>query len=196
MAKRKKYLTSVATSEDERTVRTAEGTAMYAFVFRPFKSKKRSADKQDPKYSIQLIIPKEHDVKALRRALRLAGEDMFGSSFKLGSPKYKCALQDGDALADENPIYEGCWVIQAKSKDKPGIVDRFREPIDDETDFYSGCVARISVWAYAYNNEQKGVGFILNNVQKLADGTRLSGRASAEEDFEDDDDATNNDDED
>ena len=188
MAKRTKFLEAVTTSEDEKTVRTCEGIAMYAFVFRPYTGKSRNSEKkQDPKYSIQLVIPKANDIRAIRRALRLAGEEKFGTNFKLNSNKFKVALHDGDTMAADNPVYEDCWVIQAKSKDKPGIVDRFREPIDDETEFYSGCICRISVRAYAYDTESKGVGFLLNNIQKLADGERLSGRASAEEDFEDSD---------
>ena len=82
---------------------------------------------------------------------------------------------------------EGCVFINASSLQKPGLVDRQRQDIIDETEFYPGCYARATLRAFAYdNNGNKGVAFGLNNVQKLRDGDPLGGRTRAQDDFADD----------
>ena len=62
--------------------------------------------------------------------------------------------------------------VNANSDNRPGIVDINLNPIIEREDFYSGCYGRASINFY-----------VLNNLQKLADGERLSGGSSAEEDF-------------
>ena len=48
----------------------------------------------------------------------------------------------------------------------------------------SGVKGRASISFYAYNvNGNRGVACGLNNLQKLADGTPLGGKARAEDDF-------------
>lgn len=80
--------------------------------------------------------------------------------------------------------------INAKSKTKPGIVDAACNPIlNPEEEIYSGMYGRASINFYCYNTGMsKGIACGLNNVQKIADGERLGGRASAESDFKDEDD--------
>lgn len=74
--------------------------------------------------------------------------------------------------------------VNANSDNRPGIVDINLNPIIEKEDFYSGCYGRASINFYAFNtNGNKGVACGLNNLQKLADGERLSGGSSAEEDF-------------
>ncbi len=76
--------------------------------------------------------------------------------------------------------------VSAKSKSKPGIVDSDRETIIDQSEFYSGCFARATVSAYAYDYMgNKGVSFNLLNVQKLDDGEPFSARSRPEDDFAD-----------
>jgi hypothetical protein len=54
----------------------------------------------------------------------------------------------------------------------------------DKSEVYSGCYARVSINLYPFNVDgNKGIAAGLNNVQKLADGDALSGRARAEDDF-------------
>lgn len=54
-----------------------------------------------------------------------------------------------------------------------------------ENDVYSGCYARVSLNFYAFNtNGNKGIACGLGNIQKVDDGERLGGGASAEEDFD------------
>jgi hypothetical protein len=66
--------------------------------------------------------------------------------------------------------------FKATEKYKPGVVDANVKDIIEPREFYSGCYARASVRAYVYDNKgNRGVGFGLNNVQKLRDGEPLGG---------------------
>jgi hypothetical protein len=80
-------------------------------------------------------------------------------------------------------------MITAKSKSRPGIVDADVQPITDQMDFYPGCTCRASVVPFAFDKKgSKGVTFLLNNIQKLKDGTRLDGKMKAEDEFDSADD--------
>lgn len=186
-------------SKSSAAVITPTGIASYAFVWKPQPSMNPG---QDPKYSITLIVPKKADLSALRKAVNVAGKKKFGDKFQTMVDRNKCSLpfRDGDEEREGDPLYKGKIFFSAKSGQKPGIVDEDRNPIEDEFDFYSGCKCRISVYAYGYDvNGNKGVAFALNNIQKLGDGERLSGRRAAEEEFDDadsDDDSDDDEDED
>lgn len=161
----------------------------YANVFTP----KAPAEGAEAKYSVTLLIPKSDKttlakVKAACEAARLGSAEKFGNKV----PKsLKLPYHDGDGEkpngGEYGPECKGHYVINTTSKQKPGVVDRDREPILDSTDFYSGCYGRASVNFYAYNvNGNKGIAAGLNHVQKLADGDPLGGRSRAEDDFDDD----------
>ena len=64
-------------------------------------------------------------------------------------------------------------------------MDKARNPILSRSEVYSGAYARVSVNFYAFNaNGNRGVAAGLGNIQFVKDGDRLSGRASAEADFD------------
>lgn len=162
----------------------------YAHVFKPTSV---HPDKPDTlKYSAVLLIPKSNKelVKILKSAMNAAVE--IGIETKWGNKKpanLKLPLRDGDSEADldKNPEYAGHYFISAKSDTKPGIVDKEKEPLTSDDEFYSGCFARFSIKFYPFNTAgNKGVGVQLNHLQKVKDGERLGGRASVDEDFSDD----------
>lgn len=159
------------------TVITPAAIASYAYVWKPRPSLKPGGE---PQYSITLVFPKGTDLTPLRNAAKLAATRMFGATM----PKnMKVPFRKGEEISDD-AMFRGATVITARTNQKPGIVDRNTQPILDEMDFYSGCKCRASVYAFAYDQQgSKGVSFLLNNLQKLADGTRLSGRRPAEEEF-------------
>lgn len=164
---------------------TPVGIASYAFVW---KAQPSMNPGQDPKFSITLIVPKKADLSELKDAVNKAGEKKFGSNYQklLKTGKINLPFRDGDEEREGDPLYEGKVFFSAKSTTKPGIVDAERNPIEDEFDFYSGCKCRLSVYPFGFDvNGNKGVAFALNNVQKVGDGERLSGRRSPEEDFDD-----------
>jgi hypothetical protein len=96
-------------------------------------------------------------------------------------------LRDGDAEHPEDEAFAGCYFLNAKSNQKPAIVDINLNPILDKDELYSGCYGRVSINFFPYAvSGSSGIGVGLNNIQKVADGEPLSGRASADEDFSDD----------
>ena len=160
----------------------------YANVFEP-----KSINGGDAKYSVSLLIDKK-DKKTLDKieaAVQAAIEEGKGKWGGKIPKKLKLPLRDGDEERDDD-AYAGKMFLNANSSAKPGVVDEDLNPIMDADEFYSGCFGRASVNFYAFNsNGSVGIACGLNNLQKLADGDRLSGGASAEEDFgaiEDEDD--------
>ena len=99
-------------------------------------------------------------------------------------------MNDGTLRCEKYPEFAGNWYIVGKSVQKVGLVDNMKNVIIDENEFYAGCYARATVHAFAYGPTKAnatilpGVGFGLNNVQKLRDGDSFSGRSRAEDDFD------------
>ena len=148
----------------------------------------------DEKYSVSCLIPKS-DKKTLARiqkAVEAAKED--GKARKWSGkipPNLKLPLRDGDIDRPDDENYEDCYFLNASSKDAPQVVDRKVNPVLDPMMVYSGCYCNVSVNFYAFNaNGNRGVAAGLGNIQFVRDGERLSGKASADADFdalEDDD---------
>ena len=94
-------------------------------------------------------------------------------------------LRDGDIDRPDDENYQEHFFLNATSKDAPQVVDRHVQPILDPMMVYSGCYCNVSVNFYAFNaNGNRGVAAGLGNIQFVKDGDRLSGRASAEADFD------------
>ena len=148
----------------------------------------------DEKYSVSCLIPKS-DKKTLARiqkAVEAAKED--GKTRKWSGkipPNLKLPLRDGNIDRPDDENYEDCYFLNASSKDAPQVVDRKVNPVLDPMMVYSGCYCNVSVNFYAFNaNGNRGVAAGLGNIQFVRDGERLSGKASADADFdalEDDD---------
>ena len=148
----------------------------------------------DEKYSVSCLIPKS-DKKTLARiqkAVEAAKED--GKARKWSGkipPNLKLPLRDGDIDRPDDENYEDCYFLNASSKDAPQVVDRKVNPVLDPMMVYSGCYCNVSVNFYAFNaTGNRGVAAGLGNIQFVRDGERLSGKASADADFdalEDDD---------
>ena len=137
------------------------------------------------KYSASILIPKsdKDTVARFNKAFeetKQANAAFFGGSI----PKVlKGGLRDGDTEKDDQ-IYAGHYFFNANSNEKPGIVDQDVNPIMDKDQFYSGCYGRASITMYPYDaSGSKGIAFGLNNVQKLEDGEKFGGAASAAADF-------------
>lgn len=151
----------------------------------------------EPVYSVSLIISKDDTytldkVKAAIQAAYEEGANKLKGNGKVVPPfvSLRPVLRDGDIDKAGDEAYKNSYFINAKSKTKPGIVDVACNPIlNPEEEIYSGMYGRASINFYCYNTGMsKGIACGLNNVQKIADGERLGGRASAESDFKDEDD--------
>lgn len=165
--------------QDGLTVVSPPAIASYAFVWKARPSMKAG---KDPQFSITLVFPKGTDLTALRNAARLAATKKWGANLP---SNLKTPFRIGNRDRADDPLYKDAIFINARTNSKPGVVDQNVQPILNEMDFYSGCKCRASLYAMAYFQEgNKGVSFLLNNVQKLADGTRLSGRKPPEDEFD------------
>lgn len=176
----------MATPNSETKVITGKVRLSYVHVFEPF-----SQDpEQEKSYSVVLLIPKSDKttMKKLRKAEKAAAEAGINTKFSGKIPaNLSSIIHDGDEEADteRNPEYAGHYYMSVRSKTRPGVVDENVQEILDSTEVYSGCYARASINAFAYNTKgKKGVSFGLNHIQKLADGEFLGGRSRAEDDFE------------
>jgi len=167
------------TNESTTTVVTPEATASYAYVFEARPSLNPGGA---PEFSVVLVFDKDQDLSKLKAAARLAVTKKWGDK---APPGLRSPFRDGDADKPGDPTFAGKTFVTAKSKQRPGVVDQALRPIIDPMQFYSGCRCRASLYAFAYDTSgNKGVSFLLNNVQKLGEGTRLSGRRPAEQDFD------------
>lgn len=139
------------------------------------------------KYSVSAIIPKD-DTKTMDRihqAIEYAKENSIQKWGGRIPNNLRSPIHDGDEEKPDNPIYQNCYYINAKSKEAPQVVDENVEPIIDQTQVYSGCSGNISIVFYGYNfSGNKGVAAGLGNIQKLEDGVPIGGPISAKEDFQ------------
>lgn len=142
----------------------------------------------EEKYSVSCIIPKsdKKTLMAIHKAIEAAKEE--GKPKKWGGKlpaNLKLPLRDGDIDRPDDPSYADCMFFNASSKDAPQIVDRRVQPITDPMTVYSGCYCNVSVNAYAFSvSGNRGVAMGLGNIQFLSDGERLSGKATADADFD------------
>lgn len=142
----------------------------------------------DKKYNVSILIPKENKevVEKVKKAINEAVKEGVSKFGRKIPPNLKNPLRDGDAERPDDEDYAGHYFLNANCKTKPGIIDRHKKPIEDTTEFYSGCYGYASVSFYAFNSAgNKGIACGLNNLMKTRDGENLGGRARAEDDFAD-----------
>lgn len=147
----------------------------------------------DAKYSVTLLIPKSDTTTLgkIKEAMAEARANFCKKNGEASLPqKPNHTLHDGDGLRDSGDPYgpecKGCYVITVSSKQKPVIVDAFRNEITDASEVYSGCYGRASINFYGYNaNGKKGISAGLLAIQKLADGEPF-GTVGSADDFDDD----------
>lgn len=160
----------------------------YASVFEP----KKFNDKDEPKYQVTLLIPKNtKEGKKLIKELENAIEelkannkdDLFKGSF---GAKFWNPLRDGDEEKPDVEGYEDCMFIAAKNDRKPNVYDSKLQEIVEPSEFYSGCYGHASIVLSAYNVAgSKGIGVYLKGVVKIKDGEPFGEGGNSKEDFAD-----------
>jgi hypothetical protein len=146
----------------------------------------------EPKYSVTLLIPKadKATIEKIKTAMNEARDNFCNRNGANAIPaKYNHTLHDGDGQRengdDYGPECAGCYVITVSSKQKPVIVDAFRNEVTDPGEVYSGCYGRAAINFYGYNsNGKKGVSAGLLSIQKLHDGDPF-GTVGSANDFDD-----------
>lgn len=165
---------------EKKKCRTPEFRVSYPHVFKA----QSSFEGQDEKYSITMLFSKKTDLTKMKRAAHNAAVEKWGADKTKWPKKFKWPFRDG-AEREDTKGYKNCIFVAASSKTKPGLLDRAKNPIEEPADFYAGCYAHCTLIAFAFDKGgNRGVGFALQNIQKLRDGEPLSARKSAEEEFE------------
>ena len=148
----------------------------------------KSINGGDEKYSVSCLIPKEDKatLTKIHKAVEAAKEDAKAKKWGGKIPgNLKLPLRDGDIDRPDDENYAGHMFLNATSKDAPQIVDRKVQPILDPMECGSGDYCNVSVNFYGFAaSGNKGVAAGLNNIQKVKDGERLAGKASAASDFD------------
>jgi len=144
---------------------------------------------KDPKYSITFAFDKKdpETTKKLdqyNECISDALEKFFGSK---KPAKFRSPIKDGDLETDSenNPRYPGQWYFEAKSTQKPGLVDGDRNEILSTGAVWSGCKGKLSIGFGAYDvSSTKGVTIYMNNVQLIDNSApKQGGRKNAADDF-------------
>jgi hypothetical protein len=169
-----------------KKVITGRARASYVNVFRPRKNDLSGKEE----YSMMVIVPKsdKKTVSALKDAAQGAADERWGGKPPKG---IRMPLRDADREADDagEPVQahlKGCYFMNVKSNDKPGLVDKNRMEVIDANEFQSGDYCRVSLNAFAYDvNGNRGVSFGLQNIQVLDKGEPLGSKARAEDEFDD-----------
>ncbi|MDK6688297.1 DUF2815 family protein [Aerococcus urinae] len=158
----------------------------YAHLLKPY-----AYDGQEPKYSTMLIISKDDTdtVDAIKKAIKNAYDEEKNGKLKgVKFEKLNVTLRDGDEEKDvdgDELEFKNAYFINVSSKTAPGVVDKYKNKIEDSSEVYSGVYARASINFYVYNFAgNKGVSAGLNNIQIVEKGEFLGGRASAQDDFD------------
>ena len=146
----------------------------------------------DPKFSTMVLIDKDSTeiIKALRAAEKEATVNGKASKFGGKEPTHPTILKDADedGSAEDYPETAGCLYmsISASADRRPGVIDKDKQAVLDQSEVYSGVYANISVTAYpyTYGAKKRGISFGLNNVQVLGYGDSLAGGLRAVDEFE------------
>jgi hypothetical protein len=152
--------------------------------------------KGNPRFSAAFLIHKgdEDFVQALAQELKATATLKFGlkaeDMIRKGTLKWPIKT-NRDQFRDEYPE-DVIAVINVSANSAPGVVGVEPSPEDvkkprkitDYREVYAGSKGRASIRPFAYDNDAKGVSVGLNNYQKVGEGERLDGRASAEDEFD------------
>jgi len=141
---------------------------------------------QEKKYSVVMLFAKDSDMSWAKNAITTCMTERFGSDKAKWPKGLKNPIRDGDDKESPLSGYADHFYVTARGKDKPGCVDaKLNDIIDVRSEVYAGCYARATVAFYFYDKAgNKGIGVALNNLQKLGDGEKFSGKADAKSDFD------------
>lgn len=169
---------------DITNVTTGKVRLSYVHLFKPYAFQAG----QEEKYSVTVLLPKlDTDTKA-RIDVAIEAAKQKGATDKWGGvipPVVQTPIQDGDGVkpsdgTEYGPECKGHWVFVARASVDypPEVVDAMGNPIINQSEIYSGVYGRVNVTFFPYVfGGKKGIGCSLGPVQKLEDGTPLSGGA-------------------
>ena len=138
-------------------------TAAYAWLSRPDEGQEYS----DGKFKVTMLLDKaDKEVKHFIGSLKDTSDEIAAEKFG-GTPKnLNYCIKDGDEKDKED--FAGMWMIVAKTKYRPGMVDCAEPPASlvEGSEPASGDLIRASFGLIAYEaGGRKGVAAQLRNVQ-------------------------------
>lgn len=165
-------------------------TPRFRVAFPQVNEPKVFAPGQKGRYScVALFTPAEFTEKD-----KAKWQALIAACNKVSIETFKKPMKDLDRSVYKTPFHKGeekeqyagfgpgvIFFTMSAYNRKPGIIDLSGAAVDP-SDFYPGCYARASVNPFT-NTQWKSISIGMNNLRKLADGERLDGATSAEEDF-------------
>ena len=141
------------------------------------------------KYGLEAVFDSDADLSKMKKVAEQVAREKWGKKLPA---KFRSPFINGNAInerriaEDKNPRpeLENATLMRFRSTNKPDICKRNRHVKAEESEVYSGRLARASVYCFAYDD---GVTFLLNNVQIFEeDGVCWGGAPlSAANDFND-----------
>lgn len=150
----------------------------------------KTPDGKAMKYSTAVLLQKDHpQIHEIKRLIAsLIAEKWPDTKKRPGG--LKMCLRDGDSPTEGRPndeAYAGHYFFNcyADVSQPPQIIDGAKNRVDASSGWQSGDYGNISVSFYVFDRpESKGVAAGLNNVQFVRKGESLTGRTSADDDFD------------
>jgi hypothetical protein len=139
-------------------------------------------------YGVEAVFPEGTDLDKLRKVVARVRNEKWDKNVK----NIKLPFLDGDDYNEKHDTVreelKGATFLRLRTTNRPDVVDISRQTITDETEVYSGCWMRATIYCFAYDRPgSRGVSFILNNVQKIKDDEPWGApKISAYADFDDD----------
>ena len=162
--------------------------ASFVHVFKPY-----SIDGRDAKYSMQIIMPKDHpELPKLKKAIGEAARDKWAQKIadERFKAKLKLPLRDGDDYLDEHPErqeYAGTVFFNSSSKTRrPQLFRPDKTQLLEEDELlHSGDYVNVVLSTFAFDTSgNMGVGVGLNGVQFKRKGQPLGGASDCTNDFD------------
>lgn len=159
----------------------------------------------DPSYSCAILYKADQNIKAIRKAIQAAVDDMPWKG-KMPRKATVCIIEDEeitDLAEDYDYIEEGDVILKLRRYEKygaPQLWDQKVEPIESPSEMYSGCHVLADVEFFGWERKtSSGVSCRLNGLQKVREDDPLGGgKANTADSFKpletDDDDDDDDDD--
>jgi hypothetical protein len=140
------------------------------------------------RYGAKLLLPKSDlfTIQTVNRALAEAAIKGFQEKwYGLPMDNMRLPINDADTMIakgeDIPKECANCFMLEARNKYKPPVVDLRLRPIDGEHAIHDGVFCCVSLSFYPYVlNERIGIGCYLGPILKVADGERIWSRSPAE----------------
>jgi hypothetical protein len=155
--------------------------------FKGFKAEK-TKDGIGVKFSTAVLLPKDHpQIPEIKQTIT----DLINEKWPQKKPNgLKKPLRDGDDSENgrpDDPAYAGHWFFNAYAdvSQPPGIIDGNKNKLEPSSGWQSGDYGNVSISFYVFDrSDSKGVAAGLNNIQFTRKGESLTGRTSADQDFD------------